>query len=70
MDELRSLNIDKLQLQLDIVDIINDKKKHYQQFLHEFVHSISRIFFDSSIITSSKFDTKTNLSFVALIFVS
>ena len=61
MDELKILNMNTLQIKLDIMDIINNKKKHhYQLFLDKFVHSVSRIFFDSTVILATKINNNNN----------
>ena len=60
MDELKTLNMNSLQLKLDLMDIIKNKKKcNYQIFLDKFIHSISRIFFDSTVILATKFNNNT-----------
>jgi len=59
-NELHALNMNSLQLKLDLMDIVQSKRNtHYQVFLHQFVRSISRIFFDCKVILSAKFSGDT-----------
>merc|ERR1712228_39670 len=71
MNEMRSINMNTLNLKMGINDIMNDENRsHHQLFLDKFIQTMSRIFFDAKIILQIKFDQNTETNHTENKYVS